>query len=73
VLVGCQAHALSLFIKDLNDGSKAKWGNWVLSRVAQMVNTINDSEAIRALVHCKQQELYKKVCRWRVAARAACT
>jgi hypothetical protein len=61
VLVGCQAHALSLFIKDLNDGSKATWGNFVLSRVSQMVNTINDCEAIRALIHDKQIEVYGKV------------
>lgn len=61
VLLGCQAHALSLFVKDLANKKKTKWASGVLETALMLVNGINDNERIKAAIQEQQQEIYKKV------------
>lgn len=59
LVVGCYAHALSLLLKDFKE--KTKWGKKLFTTANQMVNTINDSELIRALINKHQMQQYGKV------------
>lgn len=59
--MGCQAHALNLFIKDLALHDKTPWASFVLARVTTMVNVINEGAAVRALIHEQQLGLYGQV------------
>lgn len=60
--LGCQAHALSLLLKDLANPSKAKWAASTFAAALHMSNTIGDSERVRALVQAKQVEFYGMLC-----------
>jgi hypothetical protein len=58
--IGCQGHGLSLFLKDMakdSDNIVSK----TFSRANTIVNAVNDSEKLRALVQDKQQDIYGKV------------
>jgi hypothetical protein len=58
--IGCQAHGLSLLIKDMAK-DKSSIVSKTLDRANILVNAINDSEKLRALVQEKQRAEYNKV------------
>lgn len=60
--IGCQAHGLSLLIKDLANPKKAKWSAATFETGLLFSNTIGDSERVRALVQAKQRATDGKVC-----------
>jgi hypothetical protein len=53
--IGCQAHGLSLLIKDLADTKKTTATAKVLSTAKMMSNVVGDSESIRSLVQRHQE------------------
>lgn len=56
LLLGCQAHALSLLIKDLGDAKQGKcdWMMRVYSTAIMMSNTINNSDKVRGALNTHQ-------------------
>jgi hypothetical protein len=58
--VGCQAHGLSLFVKDMAKETTNLIAK-TFERTNTIVNAINDSEKLRALVQNKQKEVQGKV------------
>jgi hypothetical protein len=58
--IGCQAHGLSLMIKDMAK-DKSSIVSKTLDRASILVNAINNSEKLRALVQEKQRAEYNKV------------
>lgn len=61
IQLGCQAHGLSLFIKDIANKKKTKWASSVMEDCLMLVNVINDNEAIKAKMQQEQRDLYGKV------------
>jgi hypothetical protein len=58
--IGCQAHGLSLLLKDMVKDSSGLVGK-TFERTATRVNSFNDGEKRRALIHTKQEQIYGKV------------
>jgi hypothetical protein len=61
LLVGCQGHGFSLLLKDFANTSKTTWAAELFKTAIMIVNTINDSERIRAEVQQEQLAMYGKV------------
>jgi hypothetical protein len=58
--IGCQAHGLSLLLKDMAKNSSGLVGK-TFERTATLVNSFNDGEKLRTLIHKKQEQIYGKV------------
>lgn len=54
LLLGCQAHALALLIKDLANPDRCTWTAKVYSSALMMSNVINGNEKVRAALRTKQ-------------------
>jgi hypothetical protein len=63
LLLGCQAHAFSLLIKDLQSEKTlhCAWSKRVYSTALMMSNTINGVETVRSALRSMQQDVYQKV------------
>jgi hypothetical protein len=59
VFIGCQGHALSLLLKDF--AGKSTWAKPLFEAAGTIVNSINGSERVRALVNQQQERVYGKV------------
>ncbi|KAG5184696.1 hypothetical protein JKP88DRAFT_277082 [Tribonema minus] len=63
LLLGCQAHALALLIKDLHGEKNARcdWSRKAYGKALMMSNTINGSETIHSALREQQKFKYGKV------------
>ncbi|KAG5189338.1 major facilitator superfamily domain-containing protein [Tribonema minus] len=63
LLLGCQAHALALLIKDLHGEKNARcdWSKKAYGKALMMSNTINGSETIHSALREQQKFKYGKV------------
>ena len=59
--IGCAAHALDLFMKDVTKAAKCKGVASVLEKARLMANAINDSTHVKVLLHKLQVQHYKQV------------
>ncbi|KAF6259563.1 hypothetical protein COO60DRAFT_995070 [Scenedesmus sp. NREL 46B-D3] len=59
--IGCQAHTLSLFAKDIANSMKTSWFSTVMARALVMFDRINDNTRLQSHMHQQQQQLHKKI------------
>lgn len=57
ITVGCVAHGLSLFFKDVADARKCPWISKLVTAALLLSNTVGSSERIRAALHREQTRI----------------